>query len=263
MPTQLKLQGLSFRRGLTAPWLFHDVNLCLTPGLYGLLGLNGCGKTTFIKCLAGIQQAYSGRISFTLHGKHLQHQHFKERLGYVPQEFAFYEEFNVEKYLTYVAEMKLIPSKVVPERVELLIEQFDLSEHRACRIDTLSTGQKKRLMLAQALLADPYLILLDEPLDGLDLEERYRVMALLHSLASNRIIILASHIISEVEQWLEQVLFMTGQQMSGPRTPRHWKKTLLFNPTEKHDVKHSSNEAHRADHEPTLEEVLFWLLNRS
>lgn len=114
--------------------------------MFGLLGPNGAGKTTFIKCLAGIYQADSGKVKFIWHGKELRHHKFREKLGYVPQNFAFYDELRADQYSAYIADMKLIPRQLVVHRIDELLLQFGLIDMRESRINTLSVGQKKRLM---------------------------------------------------------------------------------------------------------------------
>lgn len=251
MLTQLKLEKVSFRHTYNSSWIFEDINLTLTPGLYGLLGPNGSGKSTLLKCIAGIYRTYQGDISFFLQNEKLLLQRFKERLGYVSQELAFYEEMKVETYLRYIADMKLLSRKQADESINHLLKHMEMDKFSKTIINTLSLGQRKRLMLIQALLADPHLILLDEPLDGLDIIERSRVMESLYELADQRVIILASHVITEIEHWIDQVIFMTSRQLLPPRTPAHWKTWMRHEQNKITDcLSHTP---------PTLEDVYLWV----
>jgi len=227
---RLELSGAAFRHSFSSPWLFENVEFSLTPGIYGLFGPNGSGKTTMLQCIAGIKSFRKGTVRFTKDGRMLTGKGFRERLGYVSQEFAFYEEMRVADFLNYTAQMKLIPPPLIPGRAAELLDIFRLAGCSSSRIETLSTGQRRRLSIAQAMLGDPHLLLMDEPLEGLDMEERSAVMEQLHELSDRSIILMVSHILMEIEDWVDQVLFNVGGQVIGPKTPVHWKTAMLHDP---------------------------------
>jgi ABC-2 type transport system ATP-binding protein len=239
---RLDVTGAAFRHTLSAPWIFEDVEMSLLPGIYGLFGPNGSGKTTMLQCIAGIKVFSKGDIRFTLDHRQLKHKRFRERLGYVSQEFAFYEEMKAKDFLIYVAGMKLIPPPLIPGRVETLLSDFGLAGFGHFRIESLSTGQRRRLSIAQAMLNDPHLLLLDEPLEGLDLEERASVMELLSELASSSIILMVSHILMEIEHWIDQVLFIVDGHVLGPKSPQQWKTAMLYEDIEDGEMKGTLSE---------------------
>lgn len=255
--TGFELCGVSFRHTAFAPWLFENVELALSPGIYGLFGPNGSGKTTLLECMAGIRPFGAGEARFVLQDSTLAGKRLRERLGYVSQQFAFYEEMRADRYLTYVAGMKLIPSHLIADRVTEVLESFGLADYRKFRIRSLSTGQRRRLSIAQALLNDPHLLLMDEPLEGLDTEERANVMERLLELAGDGVVIMASHILTGIEHWVEQVLFLSDGCVEGPKTPRQWKMALLHE-----NVRDGSAAGSWSEREPTLEEVYLAQMRR-
>lgn len=177
----------------------EDVSLTLTPGVWGLLGANGAGKTTLMRMIAGIMRPTSGEILYdTISIKTLQGE-YRNIFGYLPQEFGFYPEFSVMDYLEYIAALKGLSKKEAKERIEELLEQLTLSDVRKKKIVKLSGGMKRRVGIAQALLNDPEILILDEPTSGLDPGERVRFRNLLSKFAQDRIVLISTHIVSDVE----------------------------------------------------------------
>lgn len=228
---RLNVLGASYRHSQSLPWVFEGVELSLTPGIYGLFGPNGSGKTTLLQCIAGIRPFDQGTLQCTLGEQPLSGIRARERLGYVPQQFAFYEEMKARDYLSYVAQMKLIPRQLADDRIAELLHDFGLSECAKQRIVKLSVGQRRRLLIAQAMLNDPHLLLLDEPLAGLDPEERSAVMERLHDQSKHGIVLIASHILTEIEHWVEQAMFIARGRLKGPKTPQQWRWMLLHQGT--------------------------------
>ncbi len=194
---ELKIQNITKRyRDKTA---VDDVSITLTPGVWGLLGANGAGKTTLMRMLAGILRPSSGRILCDGVEVGTLGAAYREKLGYLPQEFGFYPEFTVQDYLEYMAALKGLPRTEAARQIDALLERVSLTEVRRKKIIKLSGGMKRRVGIAQALLNDPEILILDEPTAGLDPGERVRFRNLLSEFAQERIVLISTHIVSDVE----------------------------------------------------------------
>ena len=176
-----------------------DVSLTLTPGVWGLLGANGAGKTTLMRMLAGILRPTEGQILCDGVEIGALGAAYREKLGYLPQEFGFYPEFTVQDYLEYMAALKGLPRAEAARQIDALLERVSLAEVRRKKIVKLSGGMKRRVGIAQALLNDPEILILDEPTAGLDPGERVRFRNLLSVFALARIVLISKHIVSDVE----------------------------------------------------------------
>lgn len=177
----------------------QDVSLTLTPGVWGLLGANGAGKTTLMRIVAGIMKPTSGQVLYDGIPIDLLGEGYREIFGYLPQEFGFYPEFTVSDYLHYMAALKGLPRQDSKEKIQALLEQLTLTEVANKKIIKLSGGMKRRVGIAQALLNDPEVLILDEPTSGLDPGERVRFRNLLSEFAHDRIVLISTHIVSDVE----------------------------------------------------------------
>lgn len=177
----------------------EDVTLSLTPGVWGLLGANGSGKTTLMRMLCGIMKPTDGQICCDGLDISLFSDSYRERIGYLPQEFGFYPEFTVRQYLEYIAALKGLPDGQTRRKIDELLRLLSLEEVYGKRIVKLSGGMKRRVGIAQALLNDPELLILDEPTSGLDPGERVRFRNLLSEFAHDRIVLISTHIVSDVE----------------------------------------------------------------
>ncbi|MDO4281781.1 MAG: ABC transporter ATP-binding protein [Peptococcaceae bacterium] len=176
-----------------------DVSLELTPGVWGLLGANGAGKTTLMRMLVGIMQPTSGEIRFDGVAIGQLGEAYRDRIGYLPQEFGFYPSFTVGDYLDYMAALKGLDKADAHRRIDALLERLTLADVRKKRIAKLSGGMKRRVGIAQALLNEPEILILDEPTSGLDPSERVRFRNLLSEFAQGRIVLISTHIVSDVE----------------------------------------------------------------
>lgn len=175
------------------------VSLCITPGVWGLLGANGAGKTTLMRIVAGIMKPDSGRILYNGVPIDVLKEAYRDIFGYLPQEFGFYPEFTVADYLEYVAALKGLTLKDTKRKLEELLDKLTLSDVRNKKIAKLSGGMKRRVGIAQALLNEPEVLLLDEPTSGLDPGERVRFRNLLSEFAKERIVLISTHIVPDVE----------------------------------------------------------------
>ena len=184
------------------------MNLTMTNGVYGLLGVNGAGKTTLMRMICTLLQPTSGKI--TCNGKDILKMgaDYRKLLGYLPQEFGFYPEFTVKDYLLYIAALKGIRPVVAKKRVKELIAKVGLSKAANKKMKKLSGGMKRRAGIAQAMLNDPKILILDEPTAGLDPNERIRFRNLISELSEDRLVLLSTHIVSDVEYIANEIWLM-------------------------------------------------------
>ncbi len=203
---ELKLNHLSRRfRDKTA---VSDFTATLTPGVWELLGANGAGKTTLMRMIAGILDPSDGQVLYN--GTPLSEfgETYRAVLGFLPQDFGFPPEFSVRDYLLYAAALKGLDKQTSRQRVKELLDQVSLTEAARKKIRHLSGGMRRRVGIAQALLNDPEILILDEPTAGLDPGERVRFRNLLSELARDRIVLISTHIVSDVEYSATRHLLM-------------------------------------------------------
>ena len=187
------------------------VSLQLTNGVYGLLGANGAGKTTFMRMLCGILKPTSGTVTFD--GMDVSSEEYRAELGYLPQDFCYYPDFNGMDFLLYMASLKGLTKTEAKRKSKKLLELVSLSDVAKKKIATYSGGMKQRLGIAQALLNDPKIIILDEPTAGLDPKERVRFRNLIKELGTESIVLLSTHIVSDIEHIADTVLMMKAGQI--------------------------------------------------
>ena len=177
----------------------EDVNLRFTSGVWGLLGANGAGKTTLMRMICGIMKPTDGRICYDGVEIGQLGDAYRSIIGYLPQDFGFYPEFTVQQYLEYISAMKGMSDKQAKQKIDELLVRLSLEDVWKKRIVKLSGGMRRRVGIGQALLNDPEFLVLDEPTSGLDPGERVRFRNLLSEFAHDRIVLISTHIVSEVE----------------------------------------------------------------
>ena len=184
------------------------VNFTMTNGVYGLLGVNGAGKTTLMRMLTTLIKPTSGEILWDGQDVCALDGQYRKLLGYLPQDFGYYPDFSIYDYLMYITSIKGIRPTVAKERVKLLLKQVGLVRARHKKMKTLSGGMKRRAGIAQAMLNDPKILILDEPTAGLDPSERIRFRNLISELSEDRIVLLSTHIVSDIEYIANEILLM-------------------------------------------------------
>ncbi len=180
----------------------------LKPGVYGLLGANGAGKTTLMRMLCAILESTSGEVRFDGKEVTVMGADYRDILGYLPQNFGYYPNYTATEFLMYVAALKGIPGNIAKKRTKELLDIVDLSHVASKKVKTFSGGMKQRVGIAQALLNNPKVLILDEPTAGLDPKERVRLRNLLADYAGDKIVILSTHIVSDIEAIADEVLLM-------------------------------------------------------
>ena len=198
----------------------------LTNGVYGLLGANGAGKTTLMRIICDVQTETKGAIFFNGKNIHDLGEKYRNILGYLPQNFGYYPNFTAYKFLMYISAIKGLPPKKAHNRTMELLQVVDLLTQKNEKIKTFSGGMKQRLGIAQALLNDPRILILDEPTAGLDPKERVRFRNLISSLAENRIVILSTHIVSDVEYIANEILIMKNGELIQHGSPEEILKPI-------------------------------------
>ncbi len=207
---ELQLQNLTKQYG--AKCAVKDVTASLKPGVYGLLGANGAGKTTLMRMICGVLKPTSGSIC--LNGKTINElgEQYYTHLGYMPQYSGFYPDFTAREFMLYMSAVKGLDKKRAKERTQELLQMVNLSDVADKKIRSYSGGMKQRLGIAQAELGSPSLLILDEPTAGLDPKERVRFRNIISDFSKEKIVILSTHIVSDVSYIADTILLMKQGQ---------------------------------------------------
>jgi ABC-2 type transport system ATP-binding protein len=214
----LRLQevGKQYGKGL---WGVRGVNISLGPGILGLVGPNGAGKSTLMRLLATVTRPTEGEVLWEGEDVARRPDRLRRVLGYLPQDFGVYPNLNAREFLAYVAALKGIEAKAAWRRIDELLGVLNLSAAAKRPLGGYSGGMRQRVGIAQALLNDPRLLIVDEPTVGLDPDERARFRYLLTDLAAEKLVILSTHIVSDVETTAERVAVMKGGRILVHATP--------------------------------------------
>ena len=213
----------------------NNLSYTMDTGVYGLLGVNGAGKTTLMRMLCTLLTPTSGTITWDGQDIFSLGSAYRNLLGYLPQDFGYYPDFSVQDYLLYIASIKGLRPATARQRMQNLLEQVGLTQVRRQKMKKLSGGMKRRAGIAQAMLNDPKILILDEPTAGLDPKERIPFRNLISELAENRLVLLSTHIVSDVEYIADQILLMkdgslvhhgTSQQLLAAAPTQVWTCTV-------------------------------------
>ena len=185
----------------------------LTPGVYGLLGANGAGKTTLMRMICDVLKPTSGSVVWNGAPIERLGERYRSVLGYLPQDFGYYPDFSALDFMLYLSALKGLDSKAAKRRSMELLDLVGLKNVAKRKVKTFSGGMKQRLGIAQAVINDPQVLVLDEPTAGLDPKERVRFRNLISALAQDKVVILSTHIVSDVEYIADEILIMRAGQI--------------------------------------------------
>lgn len=208
---ELKLDRLTKQFGSAIA--VDRLNAALTPGVYGLLGANGAGKTTLMRMICDVLKPTSGSVVWNGVPIERLGERYRSVLGYLPQDFGYYPDFSALDFMLYLSALKGLDSKAAKRRSMELLDLVGLKSVAKRKVKTFSGGMKQRLGIAQAVINDPQVLVLDEPTAGLDPKERVRFRNLISALAQDKVVILSTHIVSDVEYIADEILIMRAGQI--------------------------------------------------
>ena len=206
--------------------VLDNVSFSLEPGVYGLLGSNGSGKTTLFRIMSGVIKQTAGTITYNHDDVRANSDAFRSVLGFLPQDFSYYPDFTGMKFMLYIAALKGINKNFAKKRCLELLKLVGLEDVKNKKIKKYSGGMKQRLGIAQAMINDPEVLILDEPTVGLDPKERVRFRNLISSFSENKIIILSTHIVSDIEYIADEILVLNQGKLENRGASSELVKTI-------------------------------------
>lgn len=222
-----KLEIIKLRKAYKEKVANDDINLVLNCGVYGLLGANGAGKTTVMKQIVTLTKPTSGEILYNGKNIELLGSQYRDLIGYLPQDFDAYSNFKIIEFMEYIATLKDVKDSKI--KINELLTLVGLNEVKDRKISKLSGGMKRRVGIAQALLNDPKILVLDEPTAGLDPQERNRFRNLISNLGKEAIVILSTHIISDLEQISKEIIMIKNGRIRLKATSEELLKKMRGN----------------------------------
>lgn len=210
---ELKINNLSKTYKKGAVKALDDFSITLTPGVYGLLGPNGAGKSTLMNIITDNLNADSGEVIYNGENIKKRGKDFRAVLGYMPQQQGLYDDFTLNRFLWYMAALKGLKRKEAKEKITKLLETVNLTDSAHKKLGAFSGGMKQRALIAQALLNEPEILILDEPTAGLDPKERIRIRNFISDIAEDKIVILATHVVSDIEFIAKEVILLKSGKL--------------------------------------------------
>lgn len=224
MIPKLELKNVTKRYGTIVA--LNQVNLEFSSGIYGLLGPNGAGKSTLMKIITETIKQTDGSVLFGEKEIGSYKSGYRARIGYMPQQQGIYESFTARRFLTYMAVLKGIKKEQIPQEVERVLGLVHLETVAEQKLGTFSGGMKQRILIAQAVLGNPQILILDEPTAGLDPKERIRIRNMISKIAMDKIVIIATHVVSDIEFIAKNIVLMKKGKVLGCKAPSKWLEEL-------------------------------------
>ena len=210
---ELKIKNLSKTYKKGAVKALDDFSITLTPGVYGLLGPNGAGKSTLMNIITDNLNSDSGEVIYNGENIKKLGKDFRAVLGYMPQQQGLYDDFTLNRFLWYMTALKGLKRKEAKEKITKLLETVNLTNSAHKKLGAFSGGMKQRALIAQALLNEPEILILDEPTAGLDPKERIRIRNFISDIAEDKIVILATHVVSDIEFIAKEVILLKSGKL--------------------------------------------------
>lgn len=204
----MKLEIIQIEKKYRKVQVLKGINFTFEKGIYGLLGPNGSGKSTLMNIITSNIPASSGKVIWNGHEIQTIGKEYRQILGYVPQQQALYPDFTVMDFMRYVSVLREVSANESERKIENLLRWVELTEERNYKIRMLSGGMKQRLLIAQAMLGNPELLVMDEPTVGLDPRQRKQILNLMQMISKERIVIVATHIVSDLDSFADCVLLL-------------------------------------------------------
>ena len=217
---ELLLEGIKKSYQKNKVYAVNDFTMTFSPGVYGLLGPNGAGKSTLMNIMSDNLKQDEGTVQYNGIPIDKLKGEYRNVLGYMPQQQNLYDDFTGEQFLWYMASLKGLKRKQAKEKIAALLEVVNLKDDRFKKLKSYSGGMKQRILIAQALLNEPQILIMDEPTAGLDPKERIRIRNFISEIARDKIVILATHVVSDVECIAKEILIMQKGRIIKKGTPK-------------------------------------------
>lgn len=216
----MKLRIEDVRKNYGKVQALSGVSLELDTGVYGLLGPNGAGKSTLIQIITGNLAASGGEIFYNDKKIQKDAKSYKRILGYVPQSQGIYDMFTAKQFLEYMAILKDVEKKKIPGQIQHILEVVGLTDVQNRKLGGFSGGMRQRILIGQALLGNPKIVILDEPTAGLDPKERIRIRNFISKIAGDKIVLVATHVVSDVESIAKEIILLGNGKVADRGTPK-------------------------------------------